>query len=401
MKIKPVILCGGSGTRLFPGLKNFPTKQFIDFGGWTLFEKTLDRIVTKEFDTPIISTNEKYVNFVVKALRKKKITKYKIVLEPSKKNTAAAMICSSLLDEVKLNQPILFLPSDHFIRQKKIFNKILLSNQKNLSSKNIFIFGVKPKNSSSNYGYLVNKKINKNFNKVINFIEKPKKILAQKLIKNKALWNSGIVLARKDSIINNTKKKQKHLFLYCLKSLKKVNQNKKIIRLNKNFFDRITSLSFDFAILEKVEEINSIPLNISWSDLGSWSEIFKILKSQIKKNQIKKNTFYRPWGFYKNYFRSKKFLLKELTINPKSSISLQKHHHRAEHWTITNGKPKITIGKSSFFRNIDESVFVPKGSVHRIENIYKKPVKIIEAQLGNTLKENDIVRYKDIYGRVK
>ena len=401
MKIKPVILCGGSGTRLFPGLKNFPTKQFIDFGGWTLFEKTLDRIVTKEFDTPIISTNEKYVNFVVKALRKKKITKYKIVLEPSKKNTAAAMICSSLLDEVKLNQPILFLPSDHFIRQKKIFNKILLSNQKNLSSKNIFIFGVKPKNSSSNYGYLINKKINKNFNKVINFIEKPKKILAQKLIKNKALWNSGIVLARKDSIINNTKKKQKHLFLHCLKSLKKVNQNKKIIRLNKNFFDRITSLSFDFAILEKVEEINSIPLNISWSDLGSWSEIFKILKSQIKKNQIKKNTFYRPWGFYKNYFRSKKFLLKELTINPKSSISLQKHHHRAEHWTITNGKPKITIGKSSFFRNIDESVFVPKGSVHRIENIYKKPVKIIEAQLGNTLKENDIVRYKDIYGRVK
>lgn len=401
MKIKPVILCGGSGTRLFPGLKNFPTKQFIDFGGWTLFEKTLDRIVTKEFDTPIISTNEKYVNFVAKALRKKKITKYKIVLEPSKKNTAAAMICSSLLDEVKLNQPILFLPSDHFIRQKKIFNKILLSNQKNLSSKNIFIFGVKPKNSSSNYGYLVNKKINKNFNKVINFIEKPKKILAQKLIKNKALWNSGIVLARKDSIINNTKKKQKHLFLHCLKSLKKVNQNKKIIRLNKNFFDRITSLSFDFAILEKVEEINSIPLNISWSDLGSWSEIFKILKSQIKKNQIKKNTFYRPWGFYKNYFRSKKFLLKELTINPKSSISLQKHHHRAEHWTITNGKPKITIGKSSFFRNIDESVFVPKGSVHRIENIYKKPVKIIEAQLGNTLKENDIVRYKDIYGRVK
>ena len=401
MKIKPVILCGGSGTRLFPGLKNFPTKQFIDFGGWTLFEKTLDRIVTKEFDTPIISTNEKYVNFVVKALRKKKITKYKIVLEPSKKNTAAAIICSSLLDEVKLNQPILFLPSDHFIRQKKIFNKILLSNQKNLSSKNIFIFGVKPKNSSSNYGYLVNKKINKNFNKVINFIEKPKKILAQKLIKNKALWNSGIVLARKDSIINNTKKKQKHLFLYCLKSLKKVNQNKKIIRLNKNFFDRITSLSFDFAILEKVKEINSIPLNISWSDLGSWSEIFKILKSQIKKNQIKKNTFYRPWGFYKNYFRSKKFLLKELTINPKSSISLQKHHHRAEHWTITNGKPKITIGKSSFFRNIDESVFIPQGSVHRIENIYKKPVKIIEAQLGNTLKENDIVRYKDIYGRVK
>jgi len=401
MKIKPVILCGGSGTRLFPGFTNIPPKQFIDFGGWTLFEKTLDRIKTKIFDSPIISTNKIYKNLVLSALKKRKISRYKIILEPSKKNTAAAIISSSLLEEIRLNQPILFLPSDHFMPEQEIFNKILKLNLINLNNKNIFIFGIKPKTPRSDYGYLLNKKINKNINKVINFIEKPKRGLAIKLMKRKALWNTGIVLIRKDSIINNAKTYQKNLFEHCLKSLKKVNQNKKIFILKKKFFDKIVPISFDYAFLEKVKEINSINLNIAWSDLGSWSEIFKILKTQIKNNLIKKNTFYRPWGLYKNYFKGEKFLLKELIINSKSSISLQKHHHRSEHWTIISGRPKITVDKKVSFKNINETVFIPKGSVHRIENIYVKPVKIVEAQLGNVLKETDIVRYEDIYGRIK
>ena len=401
MKIKPVILCGGAGTRLFPGFKDVPSKQFIDFGGWTLFEKTLHRVKSKIFDTPIISTNKAYVSLVLKALKKYNISNYKILLEPSKKNTAAAIISSSLLNEIKLNQPILFLPSDHLITQKEKFNKILNSNLKNLNQNNIFIFGIKPKNPRSDYGYLLNKKTRKNINKVISFVEKPKKALASRLIKKKALWNSGIVLARKDSIINNSKIYQKNLFSFCLKSLNNLNQNKKIIKLNKKFFNKITPISFDYALLEKIKEINSISLAISWSDLGSWNEIFKVLKTKIKNHLIKKNTFYRPWGLYKNYFRGDKFLLKELTINSKSSISLQKHYHRSEHWTITAGKPKITIGNKVFFKKINESVFIPKGSIHRIENIYKKPIKIVEAQLGNILKEGDIVRYQDVYGRIK
>jgi len=401
MKIRPVILCGGSGTRLFPGFKKIPSKQFIDFGGWNLFEKTLDRIKNKIFDIPIISTNKIYANSVLKVLKKRKISKYKLILEPSKKNTAAAIISASLLDEIFLNQPILFLPSDQLIRQKEVFNKILKSNVKKLDNKNIFIFGIKPKTPRSDYGYLLNKKINGNINKVINFVEKPKKNLAIKLIKRKALWNSGIVLARKDSIINNSKRYQKNLFNHCLKSLNEANQVKKIIRLKKKSFDKIIPVSFDYAILEKAKEINSIALNISWSDLGSWNEIFKVIKTQVRSNLIKKNTFYRPWGLYKNYFRGEKFLLKELTINGKSAISLQKHHHRSEHWTITGGVPKITIGKKVFFKKINEGVFIPKGSVHRIENIHKNPVKIVEAQLGNVLKETDIVRYQDIYGRIK
>jgi mannose-1-phosphate guanylyltransferase/mannose-6-phosphate isomerase len=115
----------------------------------------------------------------------------------------------------------------------------------------------------------------------------------------------------------------------------------------------------------------------------------------------KKNVYYRPWGRYVNLFEGNNFLIKELTINSKSSISLQKHHHRAEHWMITQGKPKITINKNKFFKKPNESVFIPTGAIHRIENNYKKPVKIIEVQTGPILKETDIVRFQDIYGRIK
>ena len=115
----------------------------------------------------------------------------------------------------------------------------------------------------------------------------------------------------------------------------------------------------------------------------------------------KKNVYYRPWGRYVNLFEGQNFLIKELTVNSKSSISLQKHHHRSEHWMITQGKPKITINKKKFFKKENDSVFIPAGSTHRIENLYKKPIKIIEVQIGSILKESDIVRFQDIYGRIK
>ncbi len=400
MKVKPVILCGGTGSRLFPNFKKNPSKQFIDFGGWTPFEKTLDRIRDSIFDSPIISTNKSYEKLVRHTLKKKKIKKFKIILEPSKKNTAPAIIISTLISDIKANQPILFLPSDHYLPEKNKFNKVLKSNLSSLNNKNIFIFAIKPKTPSADYGYLLSKKI-KNINKVIKFIEKPNVNKAKKIIKKKGFWNSGIVLARKDSIIHNAKTTQKNLFNHCVDTTIKSKSKNNTTILNKKYYHKIKSISFDYAILEKAKEINSIELNLTWTDLGSWKEIFKIVKNQTTKTYIKKNTHYRPWGNYKNFFKGKNFLLKELTVNKKSSISLQKHYHRAEHWTVTEGKPKITIGKKTFFKNINESVFIPKGSIHRIENVFNEPVKIIEAQLGDILKETDIIRYEDIYGRVK
>ena len=170
--------------------------------------------------------------------------------------------------------------------------------------------------------------------------------------------------------------------------------------LNKKSFIKSIEKSFDYAILEKSKDINAIKLDIPWSDLGSWKEISKIYKKNISKYIKKKNVYYRPWGKYVNLFEGKNFLVKELTVNAKSSISLQKHHHRSEHWMITQGKPKITINKNNFFKKENESVFIPTGTIHRIENFFKKPVKIIEIQIGQILRESDIVRYQDVYGRI-
>ena len=400
MKIKPVILCGGGGTRLWPESKKNIAKQFIDFGGWTLLQKTLQRIKSPIFDYPIISTNLSYLKLVHKYLQKNKIKKYKIILEPFKKNTAAAILSSVLLEEVIFDQPVIFFPADHLIENTNQFNKSINLNKKYLSKDNIFIFGIKPNSPSSEYGYFLTEKISNNINKVVKFIEKPNTSYAKKIIKKKGCWNSGILLARKDSIINNFIKYQSKTLKLCIDAVHKSKVSNNVYYLEKKSFKKIRDESFDYAILEKSKNINAIKLNIPWSDLGSWKEIANIFKKNKSKYYKKTNVFYRPWGKYTNLYSGKGFLVKELVVNSKSSISLQKHKHRSEHWTITSGKPRITINKKKFFKNINETAFIPRGSIHRIENLFKAPVKIMEVQTGSILKETDIIRYKDIYGRV-
>ena len=401
MKIRPVILCGGAGTRLWPNQKNHEAKQFIDFGGWSLIQKTLDRIKNPIFDYPIISTNLKYLKQVRHHLKKNKVKKYKIVLEPAKKNTASAILASSLIKDIPIEQPLLFFPADHLIEKTRLFNRSINKNKKNLNDQNVFIFGIKPTNPSSEYGYFLTKKIKGNINKVVKFIEKPKQSKAKKVIKKKGYWNSGMFFLKKNSIINNFKKYQPKIYKSCFNAVNKAKLKNNIYYLNKTSFKKSVEKSFDYAILEKTKQIYAIKLDIPWSDLGSWREISKIYKRDKAKYFKKKNIYYRPWGRYVNLFEGRNFLVKELTVKSKSSISLQKHHHRSEHWMITQGKPKITINKKAFFKKENDSVFIPAGFIHRIENFYKKPVKIIEVQIGSILKESDIVRFQDIYGRIK
>tara|TARA_B100001939_G_scaffold325979_1_gene319178 strand:- start:170 stop:1375 length:1206 start_codon:yes stop_codon:yes gene_type:complete len=401
MKIRPIVLCGGAGTRLWPDQKKQQAKQFIDFGGWTLISKTLERIKNPIFDYPIISTNQKYLKDVRKYLKKNKIKKYRIVLEPKKKNTAPAILTSALIKEIPLKQPLMYLAADHLIEKPYILNTSINKNKNNLDDENIFIFGIKPSNPSSEYGYFLTKKIKNNIDKVTKFIEKPKTIFAKKIIKQKGYWNSGMFFLRKDSIINNFKKHQPKTFKSCNIAVKKSIFKNNTYFLNKDAFSKSIEKSFDYAILEKTKKINAIKLNMPWSDLGSWREISKIFKKNKNKYFKKTNVYYRPWGKYVNLFKGKNFLVKELTVNSKSSISLQKHNFRSEHWLITEGKPMITINKKKFYSKQNESVFVPRGAIHRIKNNFKKPVKIIEVQTGPILKETDIIRFQDVYGRVK
>ena len=391
-------MCGGAGTRLWPQSKNSLPKQFINFGGWTLFEKTLQRIKSSTFDYPIISTNLAYVNLVRKYLLKCKIKKFIIVLEPSKKNTAPAILSSVLLKEIPYNQSMIFFSADHLIEKINRFNKSIISNKKYLNDNNIFIFGIKPTSPSSEYGYFLTKKTSKKINKVVKFIEKPNKNKVKIIIKKKGYMNSGIFFMRKDSIINNFKRYQYKIFKNCESAVAKSRILKKVYYLKKSSFKKIKEISFDYAVLERSKNINGIKLNIPLTDLGNWKEIWKFFK---KNSNIKENTFYRPWGKYINLFYGKGFLLKELIINPRSAISLQKHNFRSERWTVISGKPKVTINKNKFFKNPNETAFIPRGAIHRIENPFNKPVKIVEVQTGPILRETDIIRYKDLYGRIK
>jgi len=400
MKIRPVILCGGEGTRLWPKSKHNQAKQFINFGGWSLFEKTLDRVKGKIFDHPVISTNLKYLKQVKYFLKKFKIKKYNIVLEPAKRNTAPAILAAALIKKISSRQPLMFFPSDQLLKNTIQLKKAITKSKKYLNNQNIFVFGIKPTSPSKEYGYFLTKKIGRNINKVSRFIEKPSEARAKKIIKKKGYWNSGMFFVRKDSIVNNFKKYQPTIYKNCLKSVSKSKFKKNTYWLDKRSFLAATAKSFDYAILEKTKNINGIMLNTSWSDLGNWKEILKIYHKNKFKYFNKKNVYHRPWGRYINLFEGKNFLVKELTVNSKSSISLQKHHYRSEYWMVTQGKPRITLNKKKFFKKENDSIFIPVGTIHRIENFYKKPVKIMEVQTGSILKETDIVRYKDVYGRV-
>ncbi|MDC1378703.1 sugar phosphate nucleotidyltransferase [Pelagibacteraceae bacterium] len=401
MKIRPVILCGGAGTRLWPNSKNHQAKQFIDFGNWTLLGKTLDRVKSSTFDAPIISTNLKYLKEVKKHLKKHKISKYKIVLEPAKRNTAPAILASALIKDIPNEQALMFFAADHLIEKASIFNKAINKNKANLTNQNIFIFGIKPTAPSSEYGYFITKKVKENINKVTKFIEKPKEAKAKQVIKQKGYWNSGMFFLRKDSIINNFKKYQPTIYKNCVNAVSKAKLKDNTYYLNKASFVKATAKSFDYAILEKTKQINAVKLDIPWSDLGSWKEILKMYDKNKNKYYKKKNVYFRPWGRYVNLFEGKGFLIKELFVKPKGILSLQKHHHRSEHWLVTQGKPKITLNKDSFSKKQNDHIFIPLEAIHRIENPGNKPVKIIEAQVGSILKESDIIRFQDVYGRIK
>ncbi len=347
MKIRPVILCGGAGTRLWSNLKNYQAKQFIDFGGWTLFGKTLERVKNTIFDFPIISTNLKYLKEVKKHLKKHRISKYKIVLEPSKKNTGPAILSAALLRDIPDKQPLIFFSSDHLIEKVKKFNYGIQTNKKFLNEKNIFIFGIKPKNPSDQFGYFLTKN-KKKHNYVYKFIEKPKKEKAKIIINKGGYWNSGMFFVRKDSLINNFKKYQKKIYQNTSLALSKSKYKNKTYYLNKKEFIKNPSKSFDYAILEKTNEISAIKLDIPWSDLGNWKEILLMFNKEKAKYIKKKNIFYRPWGSYTNLYNGHNFLIKELLVKPKGVLSLQKHFHRSEHWVVTKGSPIITLNKNLF-----------------------------------------------------
>ena len=286
MKIRPVILCGGAGTRLWPNSKNHQAKQFINFGKWTLLGKTLERTKASIYDAPIISTNKKYLKQVKQHLNKNKIEKYKIVLEPAKRNTAPAILSTALIKDIPDDQPLMFFTADHLIEKMSIFNKAINKNKLNLTNQNIFIFGIKPTSPSSEYGYFVTKKIKGNINKVTKFIEKPKQAKAKQIIKKK-----GLTLQEGGRVINLTDKVNKAKALQVfVRFFKKNKKNVKTIAVGDNYndLDMLKVSDFPCLVFNDKFTLDQIPINdliaTNKPSPEGWADVIKMALVKINKN---------------------------------------------------------------------------------------------------------------------
>ncbi len=461
--MRAIILCGGSGSRLWPESRKSLPKQFIPiFEKKSLLDLTIERIIHKKIITkPIFICNQKH-GFLVKESLEKYNLNAEIFLEPEGKNTCAAIyLAAKYCSE---NEKLLIMPSDHLISDNEKFINEISNVDKYLTDDCWVTLGIKPTKPSEAYGYIkADKETDKNLYKVSQFIEKPSKETATKLIKEELYyWNAGIFFAKAKTILNSVKKFAPNIANKCDSVFEKIIDNKDTyeVTFSKNLFSHIPSQSIDYAVMEKENNIYLYPLKCEWSDVGSWDTIAEMSNVKLKNNQImeidsnnnfirtqnrviatigvsdliiidndnatliskknqsekvklivnkliKKNvteaiehTFEkRPWGRFENLYEDKKCKVKRLLINPNKRLSLQFHNFRSEHWLVVFGSANIHLDGENFVLYAGQSVDIPLKSRHYIENKTNKDLIIIETQLGTYFGEDDIVRIDDPYSR--
>ena len=473
-KIIPIILAGGSGSRLWPlSRKSFP-KQFlnlIDDNQYSLLQNTYKRIESLEnFSNPIIICNEEHRFIAGDQMRKLNIKPLEILLEPEGRNTAPAITIAALKALELYNDPILLiLSSDHAIQNKTKFTASIQESIKLAEDNKLVIFGVPPTYPSTGYGYIKSfDKLDQNYYKasrVDKFIEKPDLKNAREIYQDKKFsWNSGMFVFKARTILDELQTFAPNMISNCKICLHESKNDLDFLRLNKKNFIKCENISIDYAVLEKTKKAFVIPLNCGWNDIGSWESLWKIsgkdnnmnalkgkvivketsnslIRSEEKlvvsiglKNIIlietkdallvadKKNSeeikeivslleekgfnegkvhkkVYRPWGSFLSIEESNNWQIKKIEVNPGAALSLQKHHHRSEHWIVVKGKAKVQINDEIKVLFNNESIYIPLGTKHRLSNPGDEPLIIIEVQSGDYLGEDDIVRYEDNYGR--
>ena len=473
IQIQPLILSGGSGTRLWPlSRKSFP-KQYLqlsqksEFSPLQLTQKRL--IGLRNLESPLIVCNEEQRFIAAEQMREIKTKPKSIILEPEGRNTAPAIAIGALKSMEKGDDPILLiLSSDHEIKDFKKFRKIIETALVDAQKGKLVIFGIKPSRPETGYGYIEAENIinYEGFSSVPikSFIEKPDEEKAKILIKDKRiLWNSGIFLCKASLIISELKKYEPDLLSLCKKAINKSNDID-FQRLDIKYFKKCPNISIDYAVMEKTQKAYVMPLDIGWSDVGDWKTLWEIEKKDLNGNIIMgdiktknaKNCYiksenkllvaigvedlilvqtddatlvchkkdhqeiknivnklildkrtegythskvYRPWGYFNSIKKGFNWQVKEICVNPKSALSLQKHNYRSEHWIILKGKAIVEINDSKIELLTNQSAYIPIGAKHRLSNLQNEPLILIEVQCGSYLGEDDIFRYEDNYGR--
>lgn len=466
--ICPVLMSGGSGTRLWPlSRSNYPKQFFPLCGNHTMLQETLLRLNGVSHQEPLLICNEEQRFIAAEQIRQLGIPA-QILLEPVGRNTAPAIALAALIATANWEDPLLLvLASDHVIADVTAFQQAVEVAAELAQQDKLVSFGIVPTHAETGYGYI---RRGSQFNNLTGFavdafVEKPAKETAEEyLTSGKYYWNSGMFMFKASRYLEELNKFRPDIYAACQQAVSELTHDLDFIRINAEAFSACPAESIDYAVMEKTSDAVVVPLDAGWADVGSFASLWQlgekdesqnVLRGDIYKHDSSNNYIHsedklvatvgvdnlvivntkdallvahkdksqdikhiveqlkndnrpelnshrevhRPWGKYDLIDKGTNFLVKRVTVNPGGKMSLQMHHHRAEHWIVVSGTAKVTIDGKDQYLSANQSVYIPITTVHALENPGTIPLELIEVQSGSYLGEDDIVRFADRYGR--
>jgi mannose-1-phosphate guanylyltransferase/mannose-1-phosphate guanylyltransferase/mannose-6-phosphate isomerase len=469
--IIPVLLSGGTGSRLWPLSREAFPKQLLSLAGEkTMLQQTALRVADRsEFGPLLVIGNTEHRFMIAEQLRQLGTEGASIVLEPVGRNTAPAAVVAALAAQaVDPDAMILLMPADHVVQDVAAFREAVRRGAAAAARGSFVLFGIRPTEPATGYGYIeIGDELAdaKGVHRVSSFVEKPQLDVAQKyLASQRFLWNGGIFLLPATEFLAEVERLAPDILEAAGAAFRNAERDLDFLRLEPDAFGRSPSVSIDYAVMEKTDRATVVPASFGWTDVGSWSSLWEIgekdaggnvlvgdvvaegvtnsylrsdgplvatlgvddvivvatndavlvvskdqdqnvkrivekLKAEGREAATLAQQVHRPWGFYQSVHTGDRFQVKRITVNPGAKLSLQKHFHRAEHWVVVNGTALVTRDDETILLRENESVFLPLGCVHRLENPGKVPLNLIEVQSGTYLGEDDIVRIEDVYAR--
>ena len=477
MKIYPVILSGGSGTRLWPlSREHYPKQLLALVGEQTMLQQTISRLDNlPNIQAPLVVSNEEHRFLVAEQLRQLNKTPEAIILEPVGRNTAPALTLAALiLMKSDPDAVMLVMPADHVIQNNTAFQLAVEHGARFAEQNQLVTFGVVPTGPETGYGYIkkgapIDEQAVANSGatafRVSAFVEKPDQLKAKQYIDSgEYLWNSGIFMMRVSVWLQELARHRPDIAKACANAYEQGKADADFYRVDKALFTQCPSDSIDYAVMEKTDRATVVPLDAGWSDVGARPALSEVsardsdgnvmqgdvmahqtrntlliaqhrlvaavglqdvivvetadavlvahkdkaqdvkaivsrLKDAKRSEHISHRKVYRPWGCYEGVDAGERFQVKRITVNPGAALSLQMHHHRAEHWIVVKGTARVTRGDDVFLLTENQSTYIPLGTKHRLENPGPTPLEMIEVQSGGYLGEDDIVRFEDRYNR--